>query len=149
MEYNAKLLLPWVTTMLHFHISSFFGAGFKSHGVAIPREDGITLVFRDNEEEVAILDTQTSKVTIGWKQLAALECTRGFFAHEVCLEVTSLGALQEIPGLKENKITLEIQKRDATDLDQFEEDVRAYRSGQKTDPVDDDLDEIRDFLNRD
>jgi hypothetical protein len=134
--------------MLHFHISTFFGVGFKSHGIAIPRQAGITLIFRENEQEVAILDTKTSKVKIAWNNLANIECSRGFFAHEVSLKVAALSAVSDIPGLKENTIRLEIQKRDGEALDRFEEDVKAYRSGEITDVSDDDLDDIRDFLNR-
>ena len=64
------------------------------------------------------------------------------------LNVKSLAAVSDIPGLEDNTIRLEIQKRDAEALDRFEQDVNDYRSGDKADATDDDLDDIRDFLNR-
>jgi len=132
--------------MLHFHVSHFFGVGFKSHGVVIPSQDGLTLVFRENEQDVALLNTETSKIRIGWDNLAKVDCSRGFFEHEVNLEVIALAAMDEIPGLKKNTICLEIRKQDSEALDRFEVEIEEFRSGRRKDSSDDDLDDIRDFL---
>ena len=132
--------------MLQFHLTKFFGTKFKTHGVAIPKEEGLQLVFHEGDEPARIFEKEIQSLLIPWSNFSGLEFKKGFFGSTVEVSVKSAAELGDFPGLEEDSISLKVHRSNAADIEPFQQSVERYRSGKIDDDVDDFVDDVRDFL---
>ncbi len=132
--------------MLQFHLNNFFGTKFKTHGVAIPKEEGIQLVFHEGDEPTRIFEKEMSSILIEWKNFVGVVSKKGMFSTTVTLTVVSAAALGDFAGLEDNSVVLKIHRSNVEDIPSFERAVETYRAGKVDEDVDDFVDDVRDFL---
>ncbi len=133
--------------MLQFRLSRLFGIVIEIQGMAIVNQEGIRLAFQDaDNQNQHFLDADVQAVLISWDNLADFACDYGMLSDEVRLRVRSIDELQQLPGIQDHELSLEIRKSDRDKLKDFEKAVVEYRSGLRQDNVDEMLDDIRDFL---
>lgn len=132
--------------MLQFHLNNFFGTKFKTHGVAIPKEEGIQLVFHEGDEPTRIFEKEIHSILIEWGNFAGITTKKGMFSSSVILSVVSPAALGDFAGLKESDVKLKVHRSNVEDIPSFMRAVEQYRSGKNDEDVDDFVDDVRDFL---
>jgi hypothetical protein len=135
--------------MLQFHISKLWGAVLASHGVVIPAEEGIRLVFFDSDQKPEFLDgDEFDSAVITWDNFQGLDVNHGMFGSRITIGVRSTTDLQDVPGVKESEITLEVHKKNVHQIEPFQQRVAEYRSGKTDEDVDQLIDDVRDLLDR-
>ena len=134
--------------MLQFRVTKLFGAMTKIEGMALAEEVGIRLAFHqpDGTERSNRLEFDVQEVLIDWRNLETVKIDQGLLADRVIIRVKSTELLRDLPDVSENEVTLETRRQDRDALQTFEKAVSDFRSGRKSDDVDDMLDDIRDFL---
>lgn len=144
-------------TMLQFHLNKFFGLKFRTHGMAIPSEEGLKLVFRHGNEPVKLFAKDIQSVLVAWDNFAGMKVEKSFLSGtKVILNVNSAAWIKELPGAADNddaatattELELRIHKSNVDDLPAFEQKVTEYRSGKVDEDVDDFIDDVRDMLDR-
>ena len=136
------------SAMLPFYISKLFGTQFKTHGFAIAGEEGIRLVFRDEDDDTDESGDESRSVLVTWENFHGLEARKGFIKDSATIHVASTEGLHDLPGLSERQVALEVQKRDRQQLETFQREVEDFRTGCRSNDVDEVLDDVRDFLDR-
>ena len=135
--------------MLQFHVTRLFGLKFKTHGVAIPQQDGIRLVFREGEAKgPRLFDKEIQSILIQWDNLTDVSVERGFFGTRLKLSIKAPDKITELPGWDDSHVELRIHRSHVDDIEPFERSVAAYRSGRVDEDVDEFIDDVRDFLDR-
>ena len=135
--------------MLQFHVTRLFGTKFKTHGVAIPKQEGLQLVFRDDVPSAReLLDDKTKSVLIRWDDIRNIEVKRGWLGTTVEVSIVSVERMPELPGLDKTQLELKIHRSNLDEIEPFEREVRAQRSGKVDEDVDEFIDDVRDFLDR-
>ena len=141
--------------MLQFHLNKFFGLKFRTHGMAIPGEDGLRLVFRHGDAPAKLFDEEIQSVLVDWDNFSGMEVEKGFLSGtKVILKVKSADWLHELPGASEHsdsgvtttEVELRIHKTNLDDIPAFETKVAEYRSGVIDEDIDEFIDEVRDML---
>lgn len=132
--------------MLQFHLTNFFGTKFKTHGIAIPKEEGLQLVFRDGQAPAKLFDEDIQSILIDWKNFQGMQIKKGLFGTVVNVTVISANALGDFPAIEQDTITLKIHRSNVQDFEPFERAVNEYRTGRIDEDVDDFVDDVRDFL---
>lgn len=131
--------------MLPFQITRMFGLQSKTHGYALVSERGIQLVFRSAASINAQPDEVADSIMIEWSNLKHWKATRGYLADQLVLEVHVMIG-EEPDGKNDNRLELDLQKRDREQLDRFEKHIQEYQSGKRKDDVEDVLDDVRNML---
>jgi hypothetical protein len=135
--------------MLQFHVTRLFGIKFKTHGVAIPKQGGLQLVFRDDATEPQkLLDNEIKSVLIQWDNISNIEVKHGWFGTTVEVSIVSVDRIPELPGLEDTQLELKIHRSNLHEIEPFEREVQAHRSGKVDEDVDEFIDDVRDFLDR-
>lgn len=143
--------------MLQFHLNRFFGLKFRTHGMAIPSEEGLKLVFRHGDAPARLFDEEIQSALIEWDNLAGLEVEKGFLSGtSIKLRVRSAAWLKKLPGAANHRdsdgatteLELEIHKTNVDDIPAFKKQVAEYQSGKTDEDVDDFIDDVRDMLDR-
>lgn len=135
--------------MLQFHVTRLFGIKFKTHGVAIPKPDGLQLVFReDDAEPPKLLDNAIKSVLIQWDNIRNIEVNRGWLGTTVDVSIVSVERIPELPGLDDTQLELKIHRSNLHEVEPFQREFQAYRSGKVDEDVDEFIDDVRDFLDR-
>lgn len=143
--------------MLQFHLNKFFGLKFRTHGMAIPSEEGLKLVFRHGDAPARLFDEDIQSVLIAWNNFAGMAIEKGFLSGtKVVLRVKSAEWLKKMPGAADHsdsnatttELELRIHKTNLDDIPAFEQQVDEYRSGVVDEDIDDFIDDVRDMLDR-
>lgn len=143
--------------MLQFHLNKFFGLKFRTHGMAIPSEEGLKLVFRHGDAPARLFDEEMQSALIEWDNFAGMEVEKSFFSGtKLLLRVKSAAWLKDMPGAADNddvatattELELSIHKSNVADVPAFERKVAEYRSGKVDEDIDDFIDDVRDMLDR-
>ena len=141
--------------MLQFHLNKFFGMKFRTHGMAIPSEEGLKIVFRHGAAPAKLFAKDIQSVLVTWDNFAGMEVVKSFLSGtKVVLQVKSAAWLKELPGAASHRdadsatteLELRVHKSNLEDLPAFESEVAAYRSGKVDEDVDDFIDDVRDML---
>ncbi len=132
--------------MVPFRVTRLFGLKVQVEGMAIVNEQGIQLAFHTPEPDVDLFDAKVKAVHIGWPNLKSWSCDYGILGDRLQLQVNSLAEFSALPGVVAEQVELAVRKSDRKQLQEFEQRVREYQSGQRQDNTDELLDDIRDFL---
>jgi len=143
--------------MLQFHLNKFFGLKFRTHGMAIPSEEGLKLVFHHGDAPVRLFDEELQSAVVSWDNFAGMEVKKGFLSGtKLILRVKSAAWLKDLPGAAgkqeaataTTELELSIHKSNVDDVPAFERKVAEYRSGKVDEDIDDFIDDVRDMLDR-
>lgn len=143
--------------MLQFHLNKFFGLKFRTHGMAIPSEEGLKLVFRHSDAPARLFDENIQSALVTWDNFAGMEIEKGFLSGtKIVLRVKSADWLKKMPGAANHndsnatttELELRIHKTNLGDIAEFEKQVDEYRSGVVDEDIDDFIDDVRDLLDR-
>ena len=134
--------------MLQFHVNRLFGLKFKTHGVAVPQPEGLQLVFREGvAERPKIMDQEIKSVMLRWGNIAELKVAKGFLSTELHVRLVDPSRVEELPGLEDATMELQIHRSNLDQIEPFERKVQQMRAGAADADVDAFVDEMRDFLN--
>ncbi len=132
--------------MLQFHASRLLGADFAFHGMAIPMEVGLKLLYRDARTPAEFLEDDATAVLIPWKNVAGLEEQKGWMGTKVVISVHDVRGLEPVPMLHDRHITLEIHRSNRDTLKPFLNRVANLRAGIMASDPEQVIDDVRDML---
>ena len=132
--------------MLPFYVSKLFRSTIE--GTALPQAAGLKLVFHTPEEGQHIFDAEVQEVVVPWAVVPQINVDRGLISTTVELTLVSSELFPRPLQPADNKLVLEIRRRDHDELERFERAVAKFRAGAPQDDTEEFIDDMRDFLDR-
>jgi hypothetical protein len=110
-----------------FRVSNVLGGLAHCEGLMRDELDHIRLEFQTKDSVVGVLSSKVTHVRIPLEDLVSVDMTNGYLGTDwgvkLVLEVAQMEALQDVPGMSQGRVKLEIARKDLQAAETFVEEL--------------------------